>query len=286
MTKVRRMNLPVDDTLAFWLRSVGQVNLLSKEQELRLSRLANSGCEESRRQLIEANYRLVVSISMKYRSRGMGMNDLIQEGNLGLIKAVEKFDASHGTRFSTYATWWIRQSIIRAIADQGRIIRLPVHLVEMTNRIRRKKIAFQQELGRLPTTGEISEELNISAKKIEDLNEIPDDACSIDRPILRDSDETLEQLIADEEIQQDDWVDQTEIRSILMTAMSKLQPRERDVLCLRHGLSGRDSMTLQEIAEQLQVTRERVRQIEQKAMRRMRSQELKDELASLQFYLS
>ncbi len=275
-----------DDSLAYWLGDVGRVSLLSKEQEISLAREIELGCLESRNRLVESNFRLVVSIAMKFRSRGMGICDLIQEGNIGLIRAVEKFDYRKGYRFSTYATWWIRQSIVRSLADQGRMIRIPVHVAEMLQKVNRTRQRLTHLFGRSPTLSEIAESSGFSESKIELLTEISPDAVSLDEPVFGDSGASLGNSLPDSVVGQDSWVDLADQRSVLLSALSQLQPRERDVLCLRHGLGGTETLTLQEIAERLDVTRERVRQIEQIALRRLRSTELREHLESLGTFLA
>ena len=259
----------VDDSLRLWLTTVGRTQLLTSEQEYELARKMANGCTESRLRLVEANYRLVVNLAKKFTGRGMSLDDLIQEGNIGLIKAVEKFDGTKGFRFSTYATWWIRQAISRAISDQARMIRVPVHVVENTMRLRRIVAKLQFELGREPTLEEIATKAEIDVDKVDEILHLVQDALSLESPLAGSEDATLQDVIPDEE-RGNAAVEQTHMRQSVFEAMAILDDREREVLSLRFGLRDGLQLTLEEVAVQLRITRERVRQIEQRGLKKLK----------------
>lgn len=265
-------DVAVDDPVKMYLRDIGKVPLLSSEEEVELAQRMMEGDEEAKHKLSEANLRLVVSIAKRYVGRGMLLLDLIQEGNMGLIKAVEKFDPSKGFKFSTYATWWIRQAITRAIADQARTIRIPVHMVETINRLVRTQRTLLQELGREPTSEEIGERMEISAEKVEEIQKIAQDPVSLETPIGEEEDSHLSDFIEDNKtIAPSDVAAQTMLREQLIAALHKLTPREEKVIRLRYGLDDGKTRTLEEVGKEFNVTRERIRQIEAKALRKLRN---------------
>ncbi len=265
-------DVAVDDPVKMYLKDIGKVPLLSSEEEVELARRMLEGDEEAKRKLSEANLRLVVSIAKRYVGRGMLFLDLIQEGNMGLMKAVEKFDPSKGFKFSTYATWWIRQAITRAIADQARTIRIPVHMVETINRQVRTQRILLQELGREPTSAEIGERMGISAEKVEEIQKIAQDPVSLETPIGEEEDSHLSDFIEDNKsVAPSDVAAQTMLREQLIAALHKLTPREEKVIRLRYGLDDGKQRTLEEVGKEFNVTRERIRQIEAKALRKLRN---------------
>ena len=271
----------MDDPVRMYLKEIGKVPLLTAEQEQDLAQRMLEGDEEAKAQLIEANLRLVVSIAKRYLGRGMQFLDLIQEGNLGLIKAVDKFDHSKGFKFSTYATWWIRQAITRAIADQARTIRIPVHMVETINRLVREQRALIQELGREPTVEEIAERMNLSVEKVREIQKISQEPVSLEKPIGEEEDSHLGDFIPDDDAMSPaDQVAYTLLKEQLLDAMKGLTAREEKVLRLRFGLDDGRQRTLEEVGKEFNVTRERIRQIEAKALRKLRhpsrSKKLKD----------
>ena len=260
-----------DDPVRMYLKEIGKVPLLTPEEEQELARRMADGDEEAKRRMAEANLRLVVSIAKRYVGRGMLFLDLIQEGNLGLMKAVEKFDYTKGYKFSTYATWWIRQSITRAIADQARTIRIPVHMVETINRVLRTSHAMVQKLGREPTTKEIADELHIEQSKVEEVLKIAQEPVSLETPIGEEEDSHLGDFIQDDEASQpSEEATYTLLREQLEEVLSTLTPREEQVLRMRFGLVDGKPHTLEEVGKQFDVTRERIRQIESKALRKLR----------------
>ena len=263
--------ISVDDPVRMYLREIGKIPLLSYEKELELAKRILNNDEEAKQELAEANLRLVVSIAKKYVGRGMLFLDLIQEGNMGLIKAVEKFDYTKGFKFSTYATWWIRQAITRAIADQARTIRIPVHMVETINRLIRTSRHLLQQLGREPTPEEIAKEMDMSVEKVMEIQKIAQDPVSLETPIGEEDDSDLGDFIQDEDSPAPhDAASYTLLREQLEEVMNTLTPREAKVLKLRFGLEDGKARTLEEVGKEFDVTRERIRQIEAKALRKLR----------------
>lgn len=261
----------VDDPVRMYLREIGRIPLLTFEQELDLAKRILDGDEEARQILAESNLRLVVSIAKKYVGRGMLFLDLIQEGNMGLIKAVEKFDYTKGFKFSTYATWWIRQAITRAIADQARTIRIPVHMVETINKLIRTSRHLLQQLGREPTPEEIAEEVEMPVEKVLEIQKIAQDPVSLETPIGEEDDSHLGDFIQDDDSPAPhDSAAYTLLKEQLEEVMGTLTPREAKVLKLRFGLEDGKARTLEEVGKEFQVTRERIRQIEAKALRKLR----------------
>ena len=261
----------IDDPVRMYLREIGRIPLLSYEEELELAKRILEGDEEAKKKLAESNLRLVVSIAKKYVGRGMLFLDLIQEGNMGLIKAVEKFDYTKGYKFSTYATWWIRQAITRAIADQARTIRIPVHMVETINKLIRTSRHLLQQLGREPTPEEIAEEMEISPEKVMEIQKIAQDPVSLETPIGEEDDSHLGDFIQDDDSPSpQDSASYTLLKEQLEEVMKTLTPREAKVLKLRFGLEDGKARTLEEVGKEFQVTRERIRQIEAKALRKLR----------------
>ena len=273
----------IDDHVKMYLKEIGKVNLLDANQENELAKRMADGDQEAKKKLVEANLRLVVSIAKRYVGRGMLFLDLIQEGNLGLIKAVDKFDYTKGFKFSTYATWWIRQAITRAIADQARTIRIPVHMVETINKLVRVSRQLVQELGREPTPEELARELGMSVEKVREISKISQEPVSLETPIGEEEDSHLGDFIPD-----DDAPAPSEAASFvllkeqLVDVLKTLTPREEKVLKLRFGLEDGRQRTLEEVGKEFNVTRERIRQIEAKALRKLRhpsrSKKLKDYL--------
>ncbi len=265
-------DVAVDDPVKMYLKDIGKVPLLSAEEEVALAKRMLEGDEDAKRRLSEANLRLVVSVAKRYVGRGMLFLDLIQEGNLGLMKAVAKFDYTKGFKFSTYATWWIRQAIVRAIADQARTIRIPVHMVETINRQVRAQRALLQELGREPTPEEIGEYMGIPAEKVVEIQKIAQDPVSLETPIGEEEDSHLMDFIEDTKtIAPSDMAAQTMLREQLIASLHKLTPREEKVIRLRYGLDDGKQRTLEEVGKEFNVTRERIRQIEAKALRKLRN---------------
>ena len=259
------------DPVRMYLKEIGKINLLSTEEELEIAQKIAQGDESAKKKMIEANLRLVVSVAKHYLGRGMQLLDLIQEGNMGLLKAVEKFDYTKGYKFSTYATWWIRQSITRAVADQARTIRIPVHMVETINRVSRTSRALVQELGREPTLTEISEQLGIPEDKIAEVVKIAQDPVSLETPVGEEDDSHLGDFIPDDDAREPaESASYNLLRQQLSEVMKTLSPRECKVLRLRFGLEDGRAHTLEEVGKEFDVTRERVRQIEAKALRKLR----------------
>lgn len=260
-----------EDPVRMYLKEIGRIPLLSSEEEIELAKRMEEGDEEAKKKLSEANLRLTVSIAKRYSGRGMQFLDLIQEGNLGLIKAVEKFDYRKGYKFSTYATWWIRQSITRAIADQARTIRIPVHMVETMNRVNRTSRRLLQEYGREPTPEEIAEAMNLPVERVLEISKISQKPVSLETPIGEEEDSHLGDFIQDEHIPVPaDEAAHTLLREQLEKVMDTLSEREQKVLALRFGLEDGKPHTLEEVGREFQVTRERIRQIEAKALRKLR----------------
>ncbi len=270
-----------EDPVRMYLKEIGNVPLLSGEEEIELAKKVEQGDEEAKKKLTEANLRLVVSIAKKYVGRGMPFLDLIQEGNMGLMKAVDKFDYTKGYKFSTYATWWIRQAITRGIADTGRTIRVPVHMVETINKTLRMSRTLLQELGREPTPEEVAERLNVPVSRVREVLKISRDPVSLDTPIGEEDDSHLGDFIEDDTaLSPADSAAFSMLREELASALESLTERERQVVRLRFGLEDGRARTLEEVGKEFNVTRERIRQIEAKALRKLRhpsrSKRLKD----------
>ncbi|KRQ86638.1 RNA polymerase sigma factor SigA [Caloramator mitchellensis] len=275
--------ISIDDPVRMYLKEIGKVPLLSADEEINLAKRIEEGDQEAKKKLAEANLRLVVSIAKRYVGRGMLFLDLIQEGNLGLLKAVEKFDYRKGYKFSTYATWWIRQAITRAIADQARTIRIPVHMVETINKLIRIERQLLQELGRAPSAEEVAKELNMEVDKVREIMKIAQEPVSLETPIGEEEDSHLGDFIPDEDAPAPaEAAAFTMLREQLMDVLDTLTPREEKVLRLRFGLDDGRARTLEEVGKEFKVTRERIRQIEAKALRKLRhpsrSKKLKDYL--------
>lgn len=261
----------IDDPVRMYLKEIGKISLLMPEEELALAIRMADGDVEAKQKMTEANLRLVVSIAKRYVGRGMLLLDLIQEGNLGLIKAVDKFDYTKGYKFSTYATWWIRQAITRAIADQARTIRIPVHMVETINKVIRVSRQLLQELGHDPSAEEISEEMNMPVDKVRDILKIAQEPVSLETPIGEEEDSHLGDFIPDEDASEpSEAASFTLLREQLVEVLATLTPREEKVLRLRFGLDDGRTRTLEEVGREFNVTRERIRQIEAKALRKLR----------------
>ena len=275
--------ISIDDPVRMYLKEIGKVPLLTAEEEIELAKRMEEGDEDAKHRLCEANLRLVVSIAKRYVGRGMLFLDLIQEGNLGLIKAVEKFDYRKGYKFSTYATWWIRQAITRAIADQARTIRIPVHMVETINKLIRVSRQLLQEYGREPLPEEIAEEMGIPEDKVREIIKIAQEPVSLETPIGEEEDSHLGDFIPDDDAPAPaEAAAFTMLKEQLMSVLSTLTPREEMVLKLRFGLEDGRARTLEEVGKEFKVTRERIRQIEAKALRKLRhpsrSRKLKDSI--------
>ncbi len=273
--------ISVDDPVRMYLKEIGRIPLLTAEEEVELAKRMAEGDEEAKRQLAEANLRLVVSIAKRYVGRGMLFLDLIQEGNLGLMKAVEKFDYTKGFKFSTYATWWIRQAITRSIADQARTIRIPVHMVETINKLVRVQRQLVQDLGRDPTPEEIAEEMDMDVERVREIQKIAQEPVSLETPIGEEEDSHLGDFIPDEDVLAPaDAATFTLLKEQLSEVLETLTEREQKVLILRFGLEDGRARTLEEVGKEFDVTRERIRQIEAKALRKLRhpsrSKKLKD----------
>ena len=274
-------DIGLDDPVKMYLKDIGRVPLLSADEEVDLAKRMQENDESAKTRLSEANLRLVVSIAKRYVGRGMLFLDLIQEGNLGLMKAVEKFDYQKGFKFSTYATWWIRQSITRAIADQARTIRIPVHMVETINKLTRVQRVLLQELGREPTPEELAEKMGVTVERVREIQKIAQDPVSLETPIGEEEDSHLGDFIEDEKTTTpSDSVAFTMLKEQLLGVLDTLTPREEKVLRLRYGIDDGKPRTLEEVGKEFNVTRERIRQIEAKALRKLRhpsrSKKLKD----------
>ena len=261
----------LNDSLRLYLKEIGHIKLLSAEEETELAKRISLGDQNSKDKLIEANLRLVVSIAKKYVGRGMNMLDLIQEGNTGLIRAVDKFDWTMGNKFSTYATWWIRQAITRALADQSRTIRVPVHMVEIINKVHRCNRKLVQDLGREPTLDEIAVELNMPVEKVIEATQIAGDTLSLDAPVGDESDGTLGAFVEDRQLPSPaTTIENTMLSEAVETALGTLSDREALVLRMRFGMYDGQLYTLEQVGDILGVTRERIRQIESKALRKLK----------------
>ena len=276
--------IKLDDPVRMYLKEIGKIPLLSPEEEFTVAERMSQGDMDARQKMTEANLRLVVSIAKRYVGRGMQLLDLVQEGNLGLLKAVEKFDHTKGYKFSTYATWWIRQAITRAIADQARTIRIPVHMVETINRVIRTSHSMVQRLGREPTPAELAEEMKLDVSKVEEILKVAQEPVSLETPIGEEEDSHLGDFIQDEEASQPaEAATYTLLQEQLCEVLNTLTPREEQVLRMRFGLTDGKSHTLEEVGKEFDVTRERVRQIESKALRKLRhpsrSKKLRDFLS-------
>lgn len=276
-------SLPTDDAVRMYLKEIGKVPLLTGAEERELAIRMEQGDEEAKKKLCESNLRLVVSIAKRYLNRGLSFLDLIQEGNLGLIKAVDKFDYTKGYKFSTYATWWIRQAITRSIADQARTIRIPVHMVETINKLIRISRQLLQELGREPTSEEIAKEMGITVEKVREIKKISQDPVSLETPIGEEEDSHLGDFIPDDDVPAPvEAAAYSMLREQLMEVLDTLSDREKKVLMLRFGLEDGRPRTLEEVGKEFNVTRERIRQIEAKALRKLRhpsrSKKLRDYL--------
>lgn len=283
VTFLAQEGVSIDDPVRMYLKEIGKVPLLSAEKELELAEKMSQGDVAAKKQLVEANLRLVVSIAKRYVNRGMFFLDLIQEGNLGLLKAVDKFDYGKGYKFSTYATWWIRQAITRAIADQARTIRIPVHMVETINKVLRVSRQLLQELGREPTDEEIAKEMNLPVEKVREILKIAQEPVSLEMPIGEEEDSHLGDFIADDNAPApQEAASYSMLREQLLEVLHTLTPREENVLKLRFGLEDGRPKTLEEVGKVFNITRERIRQIEAKALRKLRhpsrSKRLKDYL--------
>ncbi|MDO8684160.1 MAG: RNA polymerase sigma factor RpoD [Armatimonadota bacterium] len=275
--------LPLDDSVRMWLREIGKTPLLTNKEEVSLAKRIEAGDLEAKATLTEANLRLVVSIAKRYSGRGMSFPDLIQEGNIGLIRAVEKFDYRKGYKFSTYATWWIRQAITRAIADQARTIRIPVHMVETINRLVKMHSQLLQDLGRDPTMDELAREMGMTVERVSEIYRIAPEPLSLETPIGEEEDSHLADFIEDHDaISPAEAATNMILREKIEDALNNLTPRERDVLKMRFGLDDGYSRTLEEVGRHFKVTRERIRQIEAKALKKLRhpsrSRKLRDYL--------
>lgn len=273
--------ITVDDPVRMYLKEIGKVDLLTAEEEVEIAKRMEVGDESAKRELAEANLRLVVSIAKRYVGRGMLFLDLIQEGNLGLMKAVEKFDYTKGYKFSTYATWWIRQAITRSIADQARTIRIPVHMVETINKLVRVQRQLVQELGREATPEEIGKEMDLDVERVREIMKIAQEPVSLETPIGEEEDSHLGDFIPDDDVlAPSEAATFTMLREELIGVLDSLTPREQKVLRLRFGLDDGKPRTLEEVGKEFDVTRERIRQIEAKALRKLRhpsrSKKLKD----------
>lgn len=272
----------ITDPVRMYLKEIGRIQLLTAQEEIDLAKRVEKGEVKAKERLINSNLRLVVSIAKKYVGRGLTLLDLIEEGNIGLMRAVEKFDYRKGFKFSTYATWWIRQAITRAIADQARTIRIPVHMVETINRFIRTSRKLMQELGREPTPEEVAKEMGIEPEKVREIIKVSQEPTSLEAPVGEEKDSTLGDFIPDEEIRPEDQASAELLKAHLAEVLDTLNDREKKVLKLRFGLEDGRQRTLEEVGKEFGVTRERIRQIEAKALRKLRhptrSKKLKDYL--------
>ena len=262
----------LEDPVRMYLKEIGSVKLLSPEEEVELSKRAEAGDQKAKDRIIEANLRLVVSIAKRYTGRGMSFLDLVQEGNIGLMKAVEKFDYTKGYRLSTYATWWVKQSVTRALADQSRTIRLPVHMVEAVNRIRKAQRALAVKLGREPSNEEIGKEVGMSEKRVTELMQSSGDTVSLETPVGDEDGSNLGDFVADDSnASTEEKAESVFLREEIEQMLQGLNPREREVIILRFGLESGHPLTLEEVGKRFKVTRERIRQIETAALRKLRN---------------
>lgn len=269
-----------EDSVRLYLREIGRVKMIKPDEEIELARMIAKGDSEAKKKLIQANLRLVISIAKKYVNRGLPFQDLIQEGNLGLIRAAEKFDHTKGFKFSTYATWWIRQAISRGLADKSRTIRVPVHMVESINKLKKNSARLAQELGRKPTEQELSLALDIPVGKVQEIMAADREPVSMEMPLNRDDETYIGDLIEDNEATRPDATTAEELmRQDLSRMLSQLTPRERDIMHLRYGLEDGRQRTLEEVGRLFNITRERVRQIEHKAFRKLRQPNWSSKLA-------
>ncbi|MDW7656864.1 MAG: RNA polymerase sigma factor RpoD [Bacillota bacterium] len=260
-----------DDPVRMYLKEIGKINLLTREEEIELAEAMIKGDDDAKRRLCEANLRLVVSIAKHYIGRNMQFLDLVQEGNIGLMKSVDKFDHTKGFKFSTYATWWIRQAITRAIADQGRTIRVPVHMVELINKMTRSQRRLLQDLGREPDIYELADELDLSVEKIREIQKFSQEPISLEKPIGEEGDSMLGDFIPDDDATSPaEFAAHSLFREQLLIILTTLTPREEKILRLRFGIDDGRSRTLEEVGKEFNVTRERIRQIEAKALRKLR----------------
>ncbi len=269
-----------EDSVRLYLREIGRVKMIKPDEEIELARRIAKGDGDAKKKLIQANLRLVISIAKKYVNRGLPFQDLIQEGNLGLIRAAEKFDHTKGFKFSTYATWWIRQAISRGLADKSRTIRVPVHMVESINKLKKTSAKLSQELGRKPSEQELSVALEISVSKVQEIMQADREPVSMEMPLSRDDETYIGDLIEDNENTRPDATTAEELmRQDLSRMLSQLTPRERDIMHLRYGLEDGRQRTLEEVGRLFNITRERVRQIEHKAFRKLRQPNWSSKLA-------
>jgi RNA polymerase primary sigma factor len=268
-----------EDSVKLYLRDIGRVSMVKPEEEIELARLICRGDKDAKKKLIVANLRLVISIAKKYMNRGLPFQDLIQEGNLGLMRAAEKFDHTKGFKFSTYATWWIRQAISRGLADKSRAIRVPVHMVESINRLKKISSKLSQQLGRRPTEAELSVGLKLPVWKVKEILQADREPVSMDLPLSQDEESYIGDLIEDNELTRPDASTADELmREDLSRILNQLTPRERDIMYLRYGLEDGKQRTLEEVGQLFSITRERVRQIEHKAFRKLRQPGLSSKL--------
>ncbi len=265
-------DISIDDPFRMYLRDIGKTPLLTAEEEVALAKRIEAGDAEAKKRLTEANLRLVVSIAKRYTGKGMHSLDLIQEGNIGLMKAAEKFDYRKGFKFSTYATWWIRQAITRAIADQSRTIRIPVHMSELMAKVARARRQLIQELGKDPTPGEIAEKAGIPEEKVREILKISQGPVSLETPIGENEDNCLEDFIPDSTYSIEETITQMCLKEQVHEVVGNLPEKEQKVICLRFGLDDGRGRTLEEVGKEFNVTRERIRQIESNALRKMRHQ--------------
>ena len=278
--EVRESSGFTEDSVRLYLREIGRVKMIKPDEEIELARLIAKGDGQAKKKLIQANLRLVISIAKKYLNRGLPFQDLIQEGNLGLIRAAEKFDHTKGFKFSTYATWWIRQAISRGLADKSRTIRVPVHMVESINKLKKTNSKLSQDLGRKPTEQELSAAMDITINKVQEIQQADREPVSMETPLNRDDETYIGDLIEDDESDRPEATTAEELmRQDLGRMLSQLTPRERDIMHLRYGLEDGRQRTLEEVGKLFNITRERVRQIEHKAFRKLRQPNWSSKLA-------